>query len=75
VKLTEWRTQKGEWLKISEMKTSHIENCIKYLEENPIVYSASYDLFGNDHDICFDDTKTDAYIAAFEKELQKRGVK
>ena len=29
-----WTTKKGEELEISNMETSHIENCIKLLERN-----------------------------------------
>ena len=29
-----WKTKDGKKLKITEMETSHIENCIKMLERN-----------------------------------------
>jgi hypothetical protein len=29
-----WTTQKGERIAVKDMTTSHIENCIKYLEKN-----------------------------------------
>ena len=63
-----WITKDGTELNIKDMETSHIKNCIKYLEsqEIPVVH-----YMGDCHvgDIIED---TDAYIVAFEKELKIR---
>jgi hypothetical protein len=66
-----WITKDGKRLPIKKMETSHIRNCIKYLEKNPIEYG-SYDPFGNDHFYDIDYEQTDDYIQAFEMELLKR---
>lgn len=65
-----WTTKNGEDLVISSMLTSHIENCIKYLENNPISYGGGVDA----DDIYFEEDLelTNKYITAFKKELKNR---
>lgn len=66
-----WTTRDGKELHIKNMSKNHLENCIKYLEENPI----SYGCYGVDADDMFfdvDEKLTNRYIRAFKKELKNR---
>ena len=56
-------------LKISEMTTQHIKNCIKALMEDRIMITEMP--FAEDK-MYFLDCKNDMYIQAFKEELKKR---
>jgi hypothetical protein len=72
-----WTMKDGQQIKIEQMTSSHIENCIKALEEDRINRIISLG-WANDNDYVeyMEDTewKRD-WINAFEEELEKRGVK
>lgn len=66
-----WMTKDGRNLLIKDMDTIHIENCIKYLEKNPITFGCG----GPDPEDMYYDTDfelTDEYIQAFKDELKGR---
>lgn len=37
-----WKTQNGETLLIKDMKTSHIKNCLKAIEDGKVIASDDY---------------------------------
>lgn len=43
-----WETKDHQLIKIKDMKTSHIENAIKFLKRNPKFYDEEYDLWDFD---------------------------
>lgn len=65
-----WTTKDGTEMSIKDMSTSHIQNCITFLKENPLMIG-HYDLEG-DHYFDLDYDLTDEYIMTFQKELKKR---
>lgn len=82
--MTEWTTKDGKILKIVDMETTHIENCIKMLEnqieeledigEDFIDASGDTDMTWNlgCWDIKSDIDRKKLYIKAFMKELKGR---
>jgi hypothetical protein len=68
-----WRTRQGEFLKISDMTSQHIQNCIAMIERSefdngvdiyeplpePDVYYVDYELYK-------------PYLKVFKKELESR---
>lgn len=78
-----WITQSGEKLAVKDMETSHIENCINYLQKKidtgQTVVTIQYGGNGWDtDDIWYDEEEVDrkpemkAWIKRFKKELDKR---
>ena len=66
--LLTWETKNGATLKIKDMGTSHIKNCIGYLESQ--VMSVIHAM---DECIIVDILEdTEDYIYSFKKELEKR---
>lgn len=76
-----WTTQDGTVLKLSEMETSHIENCIKMLKSQIV---DPYDVHGYEngaeysfthHQILEDNERKEEKIKAFEGEISSRNNK
>lgn len=86
-----WKTKSGQKLKIKDMSTEHIKNCIGLLNHYHSAKSNSLCAFGNmltgeiaqaHFDGMLEDLyengwedKAEDYIYSFEKELERRGVK
>ena len=57
-----WKTKEGKIIKISEMSTSHIKNCILMLRKNKFIgkaelesfFSVNYDMMGDGAQYAFD---------------------
>ena len=73
--MSTWTTKDGITIKIKDMETSHIKNCINYLKENPVAYGGcgfSVDDFYYEPDY----EETNEHIKRFEDELKFRiGIK
>jgi len=69
-----WTTREGTKLKISEMETDHIKNCMKMLERNLDKYNAnvSRTVHGFDDLSMFIDLDEVSEYVAFQEELEKR---
>jgi len=86
-----WKTKSGQKLKIKDMSTEHIKNCIGLLNRYHSAKSNSLCAFGNlltgkiataHFDDMLEDIyengwgdKAEDYIDSFERELERRGVK
>ena len=77
IKIEYWETKTGEKIKIKDMTTQHIKNCIKAIQEERISIGETIDL-GYTGDGCGDGIIYDFidygndYINAFENELKER---
>jgi len=83
-----WKTKSGQKLKIKDMSTEHIKNCISLLNRYHSAKLNSFYAFGNlltgdEAQVTFDDVLEDLYengwedraedyICSFEKELERR---
>lgn len=73
-----WKTKNGNKIKIKDMTTEHIKNCIKAIQEGRIQVCKNIDIGytgdGDGDGIIYQwvDYGRD-YIRAFEEELKKRG--
>ncbi len=78
-----WETQDGERIAVKKMTTSHLENCIRFLEKKfvngKVIVIEEYGGMGIDNmDIWYDTEEVDItneikdWIKTFKKELKKR---
>jgi len=81
-----WKTKDGKNLKIKDMDTKHIKNCLKMLKERNFISIKSFNLFLNSYDnqsdmvqLCLEreyiNKIPNQFIDFFEEELKKRGIK
>ena len=66
-----WKTKDGQRLKIKEMQTSHIENCIRCLKNGSVTVTKKPCAISDPYGETIVDYSKD-YIEAFQNELRRR---
>ncbi len=68
-----WETKDGIKIKVKDMTTQHILNCIKCIEEGRINFIINRWAEDNDFQMYDEDTETkERWIEIFNKELERR---
>lgn len=72
-----WKTKNGKKIKVKDMTTQHICNCIKCIEEGRIVFLVSLGYEVDNDFITYDEDIIEKreWLKTFKEELKNRGVK